>query len=141
MKTEAVATLLAGIDRSADQGLGTLVAVPLAVGEAIGSVSLPQGVNIALTPGDARPYYTLGALKPGGFSSDEFDPNLHATSEGGWALFVGLRAGDYTVAFERNGSTCSTLIPGYGFGVDDLGHIRVRVREGFATSSIAALCP
>jgi hypothetical protein len=122
-------------------GHGGLVAVALTPGEAIGTVSVPSGVKITLTPGDLEPYYSRGVLEPGGLSSDELDADLEATREGGWALFPELEPGDYAVRFERDGELCSVLIPGFGFGVDERGQIRARVRDGFNTAAIAALCP
>lgn len=135
-------SLLESIDREDNEELGAVLAVGIAPGEAVGSVTIPEGVQITLLPGDIGPYYSRGALTPGGsLSSDELDPDLDATREGSFAIFVGVEPGDYTVRFERDGAQCSTLFPGFGFGLDDLGHVRIRVHAGFNTSSIAALCP
>lgn len=133
-------TLQESLGLDGDSHLGGLVAVPIIPGEAIGSVSFPEGVKITLMPGDIEPYYSRGILEPGGLSSDELDPALEATQNGGWALFPEVEAGDYTLHFERDGAPCS-FIPGFGFGADELGDIRVRIRDGFNTATIAALCP
>lgn len=135
------ATLFEDIDQRFDDERGGVVAVPLAAGEAIGSVTIPADVKISLMPGDARPYYSRGMREPGGPASDQLDPELEATREGGWGFFANVEPGDYTVRFEREGDLCSTVFPGFGFGVDELGHVRIRVRAGFGTSAIAALCP
>jgi hypothetical protein len=135
------ATLFESIDQRVDDERGAVVAVPLAPGEAIGSVTIPADVKISLMPGDARPYYSRGMIEPGGPASDELDPELEATREGGWGFFANVEPGDYTVRIEREGVACSTFFPGFGFGVDELGHVRIRVRAGFGTASIAALCP
>jgi hypothetical protein len=102
-------------------------------------VSIPEGVKITLMPGDIEAYYSRGILEPSGLSSNEIDPSLEATQNGGWAVFPVIEAGDYTVHFEHDEGPCS-FIPGFGFGADELGDIRVRVRDGFNTASIAALC-
>jgi len=132
---------LESVGWDADSPHGGLVAVAVTPGEAIGTVSVPQGVKITLMPGELNPYYSRGILEPGGLSSDELDPELETTRTGGWALFADVEPGDYAVRFERDGELCSVLIPGFGFGVDELGHVRVRVRDGFNTASVAALCP
>jgi hypothetical protein len=135
-------TLFESIGFSYDAELGGLLAVAVTPGEGIGVVTIPEGVEITLMDSDVRPHYSRGALMPGsGLASDELDPSLQATRAGGWAIFVGVEPGDYTVRFERDGTVCSTFFPGFGFGVDDLGHVRIRVRAGFMTSSVTALCP
>jgi hypothetical protein len=133
-------TLLESLDLSVDPDRGGLTAVALEPGEAIGTIAFPEGVKVTLLPGDIEPHYSRGMLEPGGLSSDELDPELDATRAGGWALFPALPPGDYAVRFERDGELCSFVLPGFGFGVDDEGHVRVRVREGFNTAPIAALC-
>jgi hypothetical protein len=117
-----------------------LVAVPIAPGEAIGTVRALAGVRITLKPGDIEPAYSVGELEPGGLASDELDRELEATRAGGWAVFSDIEAGDYTVHFETDGGAC-TYVPGFGFGADDAGDVRARVRDGFNTASVVALCP
>lgn len=132
--------LLESLDLRVDPGKGGLVAVPLEPGEAAGTVTFPEGVAISMLPGGLKPYYSRGVLEPGGLASDELDPSLSATAAGGWGLFATVEPGDYAVRFERDGELCRFAIPGFGLGADSDGHIRVRIRAGFNTVSIAALC-
>jgi hypothetical protein len=132
-------TLLESVDVGIDPEQGGMVAIALEPGEAIGTVAIPHGVEITLLPGDIAPYYSRGALL-GELPSDELDPEIESTRAGGWAMFPGLDPGDYTVRFERDGVVCGVSLPGFGFGVDSEGHVRVRIRKGFNTASIAALC-
>jgi hypothetical protein len=124
-----------------DENKGMLVGTPLAVGEGIGAVVLPQNVVMTLVPAAQPPLYTIGSQAPGGPFSDEFDPNLQATRFGGWGIFVNIEPGDYAVRFERGGQRCSQTLPGYGYGADRDGNMRVKVVAGYTTVNVAAFCP
>jgi hypothetical protein len=141
LRRTAQRSLLETIGESPDASRGTLVAVPVAAGEGIGTVIIPAGVSIVLMPGDRAPVYSRGAPESGGPSSDEIDLDLSATGFGGWALFAAVEPGDYTVRFERDGAVCDQSLPGSSHGVDDSGHLKVKVVAGFVTSSVAAFCP
>ncbi len=122
-------------------GMGSLVVAPLAAGEAIGSLVLPGGVSILLMPGDRTPLYSRGEIEPGGLSSDDLDPSLSATQPGGWGIFIDVEPGDYALQIERNGMPCDQSLPGFGWGFDDMGNVKVKVVAGFTTTGITALCP
>jgi len=119
---------------------GTLVAAPVAAGEGIGSIVVPEGVVITLKPSGPAPLYSLGSESPGGLSRDDLDPSLQATSAGGYGLFPNVEPGDYGVRFERNGQPCAAALPGYGYGVDAEGNVRVKVLVGYSTTSIVGFC-
>jgi hypothetical protein len=123
-----------------DSSKGNLVAVPLAAGEGIGGIVLPEGVVMSLKPSGPAPLYSLGSESSGGLSSDVLDPELQATRSGGWATFANVDPGDYALRFERNGRVCSTAMPGFGYGADADGNIRMKVVAGYTTSGIAAFC-
>jgi hypothetical protein len=120
---------------------GSLAAAPIAPGEGIGRVLVPEGVVVTLKPSGPAPLYSLGSESPGGLSRDALDPSLQGTSAGGYVLFPNVEPGDYTVRFEHNGQPCTVPIPGYGHGVDAEGNIRAKVLAGYSTTSICALCP
>lgn len=140
LRAEDRRAMLESLGLDADTERGGLAAVSITPGEAIGVVDVLAGVQITLSPGAIGPVYSLGVLEPGGLASDELDPDLAATREGGWAIFPDLEAGDYTAHFEAEDGVCS-YVPGFGLGADEAGDIRVRVRDGFNTGPIAAFCP
>jgi hypothetical protein len=119
---------------------GNLVAVPIAAGEGIGGIVVPEGVVITLKPSGPAALYTLGIESSDGLSKDDLDPSLQATRFGGWGIFANVDPGDYAVRFERNGQACSTALPGFGYGADAEGNIRVKILAGHSTASIAAFC-
>ncbi|HMI91276.1 MAG TPA: hypothetical protein VK509_07930, partial [Polyangiales bacterium] len=95
---------------------------------------------VALEPGGVEPLYSIGEVDGSGLSSDELDPSLTATREGGWGLFVGQQPGEYTVHFERDGAQCAPFVAGYGHGTDERGDVKAVLRGGF-TTTVAAFCP
>jgi hypothetical protein len=123
-----------------DPNLGFIVALSIAAGDGIGGFVLPGGVVATLDPAGPRPVYSAGSTSPSGLSSDELDPELTATHEGGWAIFVNVVPGEYAVRFEREGQPCGVALPGYGFGATPDGSIRLKTFAGYVTTSIAALC-
>ena len=56
-----------------------------------------------------------------------------------WMSWI-VDPGDYSVHFELNGKACSTALPGFGYGVDAEGNVRVKVVAGYSTGSISAFC-
>ena len=141
LRRESSQSLLATIGEALDDSTGSLVAVPVAAGEGIGTIIVPEGVSVALMPGDHTPVYSLGAPEAGGPSLDALDRDLSETRFGGWAFFPALEAGDYVVHFERDGATCGQALPGSSHGVDDSGSLKVKVVAGFSTASVVAFCP
>jgi hypothetical protein len=133
--------LFAKAGTAVDPAKGFVVGIPIAPGEGIGSIVLPEGVVVTLTPSGPAPLYSRGAESPGVPSADELDPALSATRFGGWALFGNVDPGDYALRFERDGQHCSQELPGYGYGADADGNIRLKVVAGYSTGSIAAFCP
>jgi hypothetical protein len=129
-----------GTGLTPDAAAGVVVAVPIAPGEAIGGFMIPEGVTITLMPGEHRPFYSKGAIGPDGLSSSELDRELTATRAGGWAMFLNVPPGAYTLRFEHNGVPCSQTLPGNGLGVDAQGNVRIEVVAGFTTGSTVALC-
>jgi hypothetical protein len=123
-----------------DETTGVVAAIPIAPGEGVGSFLLPEGVSVALMPGEHRPFYSRGTIEPSGLSSNELDPELSATRAGGWAVFLNVPQGAYSLRFERNGVPCAQTLPGGGLGLDAQGNVRIEVVSGFTTSSILALC-
>jgi hypothetical protein len=120
---------------------GTLVAAPIAAGDGIGGLIVPEGVVVALVPSGPTPLYSIGSESSGGLSRDDFDASLQATRASGWAIFANVEPGDYAVHFERNGRPCTAAIPGFGYGADADGNIRVKIVAGYSTGSISAFCP
>jgi hypothetical protein len=129
----------AGIEADFDD-LGSLVGLAIAAGEGIGGFVLPRGVVMTLNLGGPAPIYSVGSRASDGLSSDELDPALQATRDGGWGLFVNVPPGDYTVRFERDGELCDQALPGYGYGTDADGNVRVKIVTGWTTTGIAAFC-
>jgi hypothetical protein len=127
----------AGVVLEPDKGI--VVGVPIAPGEGIGGFVLPDGVVMTLEPSGPAALYTLGSEGTSGLSSDALDPALGATRFGGWGNFANVAPGDYAVRFERSGQPCSVALPGFGYGADAGGAIRVKVVAGYA-GSVAALC-
>jgi hypothetical protein len=123
-----------------DPNLGLIVAIPVAAGEGIGGLVLPGGVVMTLDPPGSGPAYSAGSSSPGGLSADEIVPELTATHDGGWALFLNVVPGEYAVRFEREGTPCSVALPGYGYGANPDGSIRIKTFAGYVTTSILALC-
>ena len=123
-----------------DPAKGTLVASALAPGDAVGSFTAPEGAAITLKPSGPTPLYTVGSDPTTGLSSGEFDPVLTATRSGGWAYFANVEPGDYAVRVERNGQVCSVAVPGFGYGADAEGNVRVKVMAGYNTGIIVAFC-
>jgi hypothetical protein len=119
---------------------GTIVAAPIAAGDGIGGFVLPEGAVVTLLPSGLAPLYSLGSESANGLSRDELDPTLQAMRAGGWGIFPNVDPGDYAVRFERNGQPCTTAIPGYGYGADAEGNIRVKVVAGHSTGTISAFC-
>lgn len=141
MLTQASATRLSErAGRPVDPKLAAVVGIALAASEAIGGISLAGDVVITLEPGGVEPLYSIGEVDESGLSSDELDPSLTATREGGWALFAGHEPGDYTVHFERGGVQCAPFVAGYGHGKDERGDIKATLRGGF-TTIVGAFCP
>jgi hypothetical protein len=132
--------LLEHAGAEADPKLAAMVAVALAASEAIGGVTIAGDVAIALEPGGVAPLYSIGELEGSGLSSDELDPTLTATRPGGWGLFVGQQAGEYSVHFERGGVQCAPFVAGYGHGIDEQGNVKAVLRAGF-TTTVGAFCP
>ncbi|HEY6558500.1 MAG TPA: hypothetical protein VI072_14560, partial [Polyangiaceae bacterium] len=85
--------------------------------------------------------YSAGASAPAMPASDDLDVSLPATRFGGWALFTNVPPGDYVMRFERAGTVCNQPIPGFGFGADAQGDIRLSVFAGATTANVAAFCP
>jgi hypothetical protein len=123
-----------------DPTKGNLVASAIAPGPGIGGIVLPEGVAITMKPSGPAPLYSAGSTSPDGLSSDELDPSLRASRFGGWAIFPNVEPGDYAIRFERNGQVCNTALPGFGYGADAEGHIRVKVLADHNTASISAFC-
>jgi hypothetical protein len=123
-----------------DPTKGLLLAVPIAAGPGIGGIVMPESVAVTMKPSGPAPLYSAGSATPDGLSSDELDPSLGATRFGGWAIFPNVEPGDYAIRFERNGQVCNTALPGFGYGVDAEGHIRVKVLADHSTAGIAAFC-
>ncbi len=123
-----------------DESLGSLVGVALAPSDGIGAFELADGVVMTLEPGGLRPLYSAGVAGPGELASDELVPSLEATRPGGWGYFANVPPGEYTLRLERDGQPCRQPLPGYGYGVDDSGNLRVRVVAGYQTAGAAALC-
>jgi hypothetical protein len=126
-----------GVDRDDTKGL--LIGIPLAPGEGIGGVVMPEDVVMTLVPDGPTALYTRGAVEPSGLSSDEFDRDLLATRYGGWGTFFNVDPGDYAVRFERSGRKCSQGLPGFGYGLDADGNVRTKIVAGHQ-SSIAVFC-
>jgi hypothetical protein len=124
-----------------DPDKGMIAGGALAAGEGIGGLVLPEGVVMTLKPSGPAPLYSVGSKTPDGLSSDELDPALQATRFGGWGIFVNVDPGDYAVRFERNGQVCNQALPGYGYGADAEGNVRVKVVAGYSAGTIAAFCP
>jgi len=139
MTHEPALQLFARVGVVIDPNRGHLVGIPIAPGEGIGGFVLPDGVTMTLKPSGPRPLYNLGSESPNGLSSDELDPALESTRYGGWGSFVNVEPGDYAVRFERNGAGCTQALPGYGYGADSDGNIRVKVVAGYS-GSLAAFC-
>jgi len=127
----------AGVEN--DPKLAAVVAVGLSAGEAIGGVVVAGDVSAVLEPGGVAPLYSIGEVD-GSEVSDELDPSLSASREGGWGLFVKQQPGEYTVHFERDGVQCAPFVAGYGHGTDERGDIKAVLRGGF-TTLVAAFCP
>jgi hypothetical protein len=132
--------LLAKAGAVVDPNKGALVASGLAPGEAIGGFTVPEGVVITLKPSGPTPLYTVGSEPITGLSSGEFDPALVATRFGGWAYFNNVEPGGYAVRFERNGQVCNVAVPGFGYGADAEGNVRVKVIAGYGTGIIVGFC-
>ena len=119
---------------------GSLVAAPIAAGDGIGGLDVPESVVVTLKPTGPTALYSLGSESPGGLSRDDLDPSAHATRAGGYSIFANVEPGDYAVRFERSGQPCSSAIPGYGYGTDAEGNVRVKVLAGYSTTSIVVFC-
>ena len=141
LEVTEVVGLFAKIGIDVDIQKGALTAVPLTASDAIGGLALPENVAVSLKPSGPDPFYSVGAEKPGALSSDALDPALRATRSGGWSLFVNVEPGEYAVHFERNGVACNQPLPGYGYGADANGNIRIKVFAGYSTATVAAFCP
>jgi len=128
----------AGID--VDLEKGALSGTPVTASDAIGTLALPDNVAVSLKPSGPDPVYSVGAEKPGALSSDDLDPTLRATRFGGWALFANVEPGEYAVHFERSGVPCNQALPGYGYGADADGNIRIKVFAGYSTAMVAVFC-
>jgi hypothetical protein len=133
--------LYADVGETVDPSKGSIVAHGLEAGEGIGSIALPGDVSITLAPGVRRAVYSAGAPAPAMPASDDMDALLPATRFGGWALFTNVPPGDYVMRFDRAGIACNQPIPGFGFGADAQGNIRLRVLAGASTANVAAFCP
>ena len=124
-----------------DPNKGVVLAVPIAAGDGIGGFVLPADVVITLAPAGPAPLYSIGGESADSLLPDELDPTLAATRFGGWAIIPNVDPGDYAVRFERNGKVCNQALPGFGYGADAEGAIRIKVVGGWDTGSIAAFCP
>ena len=123
-----------------DPTLALIIAIPIAAGEGIGGFVLPADVSMTLDPAGPGPVFSAGSASPGGLSADEIVPELTATREGGWGLFLNVVPGEYALRFERGGSPCSIVLPGGGYGANDDGSIRIKTFAGYMTTSVLALC-
>lgn len=141
VSTQLGEALYQDVGETVDPTKGSIIAHGLEAGEGIGSIALPGGVSISLTPQVRRPVYSAGAPAPAMPASDDMDASLPATRFGGWALFPNVPPGDYVMRFERAGIACNQPIPGFGFGADAQGNIRLRVLAGASTANVAAFCP
>jgi hypothetical protein len=108
----------------------------------LGGFGFPGGVTMDLSPASGSgPYYFHGTDQPERWALP--DPTLTETTEGsGRALWINVEPGDYAVRFRStglDGYNCMPF-PHGGFGFDESGRVRLRVRAGFATDYVGLLC-